>query len=115
PGTTTIHLDSLTSQLLVHGIPTSHSLATIVTELTTFNTGLVLTQQPRWLISNDSRTDKAASTVVISITGPKAPLFISKRLAAFSSTYRTEYRLRFNSFTQCFNCHSFGHHSTKCS
>ena len=114
PGTTTVHLDSPASQLLVHGIPTSHSLATIATELTTFNTGLALTQQPRWLTSDDSRANKSASTVVISITGPKAPLFIGKRLAAFSSTYRTERRLRFNSFTQCSNCHSFGHHSTKC-
>ena len=114
PGTTTVHLDSPASQLLVHGIPTSHSLATIATELTTFNTGLALTQQPRWLTSDDSRANKSASTVVISITGPKAPLFVGKRLAAFSSTYRTERRLRFNSFTQCSNCHSFGHHSTKC-
>src|SRR5205807_692929 len=115
PGTTTVHLDSPATQLLVHGIPTTHSLANIATELTTFNTGLALTQQPRWLTSDDSRTNNAASTVVISITGPKAPLFVGKRLAAFSSTYRTERRLRFNSFTQCSNCHSFGHHSTKCS
>src|SRR5205807_431107 len=114
PGTTTVHLDCPASQLLVHGIPTSHSLATIVTELTTFNTGLTLIQQPRWLTSDNSRANKAASTVVISITSPKAPLFIGKRLAAFSSTYRTKHRLRFNSFTQCSNCHSFGHHSTKC-
>src|SRR5205807_2086571 len=95
------------------GISTSHSLATIAMELTPFNTGLALTQQPRWLTSDDSRASKAASTVVISITGPKAPLFIGKRLAAFSSTYRTERCLHFNSFTQCSNCHSFGHHSTK--
>src|SRR5437588_751560 len=89
PGTTTVPLDSPASQLQVHGIPTSHSLATIATELTTFNPSLALTQQPIRLTSDDSRTGKAASTVVISITGPKAPLFIDKRLAAFSSTYRT--------------------------
>src|SRR5205807_8643683 len=46
PGTTTVHLHSPASQLLVHGISTSHSLATtIATELTTFTTGLALTQQ----------------------------------------------------------------------
>ena len=49
PGTTTVHLDSPTAQLLVHGIPTSHSLADIGKELTTYNTGLALAQQPRWL------------------------------------------------------------------
>ena len=114
PGTTTVHLDSPATQLLVHGIPTTHSLATIATELTTFNTGLALTQQPRWLTSDDSRAGKTASTIVISITGPKAPLFVGKRVAAFSSTYRTERRLRFNSSTQCSNCQQFGHHSTKC-
>src|SRR5205807_4782811 len=113
PGTTTVHLDSPATQFLVHGIPTIHSLATIVTKLTTFNTGLALTQEPRWLTSDDSHTDKAASTIVISITGPKAHLFVGKRLAAFSSTYRTECHLRFNSSTQCSNCLSFCHHSFK--
>src|SRR5205807_9933966 len=52
--------------------------------------------------------------VVISIMGPKASLLIGKRLAAFSSTSRTEHRLRFNFFTQCSHFHSFVHHSTKC-
>jgi hypothetical protein len=52
PGATTVHLDSLSAQLLVHGIPSSYSLADIGRELTTFNTGLALTQQPRWLTSD---------------------------------------------------------------
>src|SRR5207302_3030875 len=56
---------------------------------------------------------KSTSTVVISITGSKVPLFIGKRLAAFSSTYRTECCLYFNSFTKCSNCHSFEQDSTK--
>ena len=38
PGTTTVQLDTPTTQLLVHGIPTNNSLAAIATELTTFNT-----------------------------------------------------------------------------
>src|SRR5207302_5219278 len=71
PGTTTIHLDSPATQPLVQGIPTTHSLATIAIELTTFNTGLALKQQPRWLTSDDSRAGKTASTIVISITGPR--------------------------------------------
>src|SRR5207237_1108647 len=97
------------------GSPLSPSFDTTATEITTYTTGPVLTQHPRWLTSNDSRANQSASTVVISITSPKAPLFIGKRLASFSSTYRTERCLRFNSFTQCSNCHSFGHHSTECS
>src|SRR5207237_4339843 len=87
-GTTTVYLDFPASQLLVQGIPTSHCLATIATELTTFNTSLALTQQPRWLTSDDSRSSNSASTVVISITSRNAPLFIGKRLAALSSTSR---------------------------
>jgi hypothetical protein len=47
PGVTAVHLDSLSAQLLVHGIPTSYALANIGRELTTFNTGLALAQQPR--------------------------------------------------------------------
>ena len=47
PGTTTVQLDSLSAQLLVHGIPTSYSLSDIGKELTTYNTGLALALQPR--------------------------------------------------------------------
>ena len=115
PGTTTVHLDSPSAQLLVHGIPTTHSLADIGKELTTFNTGLALAQQPRWLRPDERRIGKKASTIVITITGPKAQDFTQlPRLSAFSSTYKLERRLRFNQYTQCFNCQQFGHHTLKC-
>jgi hypothetical protein len=65
-------LDTPTTQLIVHGIPTNHALLNIGEELTTFNTGLILSQEPRWLTSNERREGKSASSVVISITGPKA-------------------------------------------
>jgi hypothetical protein len=115
PGVTTVHLDSPSAQLLVHGIPTSYSLADIGRELTTFNTGLALAQQPRWLTTDEKRKGKSASTIVITATGPKAQDFAQlPRLSAFSTTYRLERRLRFNQSTQCFNCHQFGHHTLKC-
>ena len=114
PGTVSVHLDAPVTQLLVHGLPTSTTLDTIANELTTFNTGLALTGQPRWLTTDESRAGKTASTVVISVTGPRAPDFVGRRLAAFSSTFRTERRLRFNSLTQCANCQGFAHHSNKC-
>ncbi|RPA98280.1 hypothetical protein L873DRAFT_1790420 [Choiromyces venosus 120613-1] len=66
------------TQPLIHGLPTSHSPATIATELTTYNSGLALNQQPRWLTPDESHAGKAASSIVITITGPKAPLFVSK-------------------------------------
>ena len=90
PGTISVHLDTPMTQLLVHGIPTGQTLTTILTELTTFSPGLALTSQPRWLTCETVRANKTASTVVITITGPKAPEFVGKRLAAFSSTHRTE-------------------------
>ncbi|RPA90361.1 hypothetical protein L873DRAFT_1718106 [Choiromyces venosus 120613-1] len=114
PSATTVQLDTPATQLLVHGLPTNHSLATISTELTTFNSSLALTQQLRWLTPDTSRASKSASTIVITITGPKAPLFVGKRLSAFSTTFRTERPLRYNAFTQCSNCHHFGHYSNKC-
>ena len=61
PGTTTVQLDSPSAQLLVHGIPTSYSLAYIGKELTTFNTGLVLAHPPRWLRPEEQRVGKKAS------------------------------------------------------
>jgi len=114
PGMVSVHLDTPVSHVLVHGIPTSKSLAEIATELTTFNTGLSLTGQPRWLTTDDARAGKSAFTVVISITGPRASDYVGKRLAAFSSTYRTKRRLRFNSRTQCSNFHGYGHYNNRC-
>jgi len=114
PGTVSVHLDTAVSHVLVHGIPTSKSLAEIANELTTFNTGLSLTSQPRWLTTDEARAGKTASTVVINITGPRPSDYVGKHLAAFSSTYRTECRLRFNSHTQCSKCQGNGHHSNRC-
>jgi hypothetical protein len=47
PGTSSVHLDTPMTQLIVHGIPTSYALLNIREELTTFNTGLSLSQEPR--------------------------------------------------------------------
>jgi hypothetical protein len=115
PGVTIVHLDSPCSQLRVQGIPTSYSLTNIGRELTTFNTGLALTQQPRWLTTDEKREGKFASTIVITTTGPKVQDFAQlPHLSAVSTTYCLERRLRFNKSTQCFNCHKFGHHTLKC-
>ena len=114
PGTTSVQLDTPMTQLLVHGIPTTYAMATVATELTTYNAGLALAGQPRWLTTEESRAGKSASLIVIAITGPRASTFVGKHLAAFLTTYRTERHLRFNSLTQCSNCHGFGHHSNKC-
>jgi hypothetical protein len=95
----------------VHGIPTSSSLADISKELTTYNTGLALAEQPIWLTTDDKRAGKSASTVTIIVTGPKVQDFASKYwLCTFSKTYRVERRLKFNLFTQCANSQQFGHH-----
>jgi hypothetical protein len=115
PGLNTVHLDSPSAKLLIHGIPTSYALADIGRELTTLNTGLALAQPPRWLTSDEKRAGKRDSTIVITATGPKAQDFAQQsRLSAISSTYRLERRLRFNQSTQCFNCHQFGYHTLKC-
>ena len=115
PGTLTVHLDSPSAQVIVHGIPTAHSLATIGKEISTFNTGLVLAQEPRWLTPETRRAGKAASAVVITLTGPKAQDIAQlPRLSAFSSTFRLERHLRFSPTTQCAKCQAFGHHTLKC-
>src|ERR1700709_485182 len=116
PGTSSVHLDTPTTQLIVHGIPTSHALLNIGEELTTFNTCLILSQEPRWLTSNERREGKSASSIVISITGPKAQDIAKRpRLSAFSTTFRLERRLRFNHLTQCARCQHYGHHTLRCS
>src|SRR5437588_6110146 len=115
PGTTMVQLDNPTAQLLVHGIPTSHTLADIGRELTTYNPGIALALPPRWITSDDHRTSKASFAVVITVTGPKAQEFANaSHLSAFSTTFKLERHLHFNQFTQCPNCHQFGHHTLKC-
>jgi hypothetical protein len=90
-GVTTIHLDSPSAQLLVNGMPTSSALSDIGIELTTFNTGLALAQQPRWLTSDEKRAGKKCSTIIITATGLKAQDFAQQsRLSAFSSTDQLE-------------------------
>ncbi|RPB02925.1 hypothetical protein L873DRAFT_1672235, partial [Choiromyces venosus 120613-1] len=66
------------------------------------------------LTSDTSYTGKNASTVIITITSPRAPPFVDKWLSDFSTTFRTEHHLWFNVFTQCSNCYHFGHYSNKC-
>lgn len=114
PETVSVHLDTPVTHLLVYGIPTSYSIDEVATKLTTCNSGLALAGQPRCLTTEESHVGKSASTVVIAMRGPGAPDLVGRCLAAFSSTYRTERRLRFNSQTQCSNCHAFGHHKNKC-
>jgi len=67
PGTVSVHLDRPVMHLLLHGIPTSCSIETIATNLTTFNSGLALAGTPRWLTTEQSRIGKLASTVVIAV------------------------------------------------
>ncbi|PWW80299.1 hypothetical protein C7212DRAFT_341995 [Tuber magnatum] len=105
---------SLNSKLLVHGLPTASSLSTIAMELSNYDAGLALTGQPQWLTSDNSRAGKSASTVIITITGPKVPSFVGRYSVAFSITYRTECHLHFNSSTQRPHCYGFGHHNNKC-
>src|SRR5947209_12304715 len=61
PRTTTVQLDSPSAQLHVHGISTSYTLANIGKELTTFNTGLAIVEQPRWLKPNKCHVGKKSS------------------------------------------------------
>jgi hypothetical protein len=88
PRVTTVHLDFPSTQLLVHGMPTSYSLADIGREPFNFNMGLVLAQQLRWLTTDEKRTDKKASTTVITATSYKAQEVAQQsHFSAFSSTH----------------------------
>ena len=115
PGTTTVHLDFPTVQILVHGLPTDRSLPDIAQELTTFNTSRALSRPPRWLTPDDHRASQRISTVILTLTGSKAQDVAShSRLAAFSEIFKVEHHLRFNRYTQCHGCHQFGHHTLRC-
>ena len=115
PGTTTVHLDFPTVQILVHGIATDRSLPDIAQELTTFNTGLALSRPPPWLLTGDRCALRHISAGVLSLTGTRAGDVASRsRLAAFSATFKVEPHLRFNRYTQCHGCHQFGDHMLRC-
>ena len=115
PGTTTVRLDFLTVQSLVHGLATDCPLPEIAQELTTFNTGLALSRPPRWVLPDDCCASKRISTVVLYLTGTRARYVASRsRLAAFSATFKVEHHLGLNRYTQCHGCHQFGHHTLRC-
>jgi hypothetical protein len=91
PDITINYLDSPSAQLLLQGIPSSYSFTDIGKVLTTFNTGLALLQQLRWLIQHVTRGEMLACTIVITATGPKEKQFLQQScLSAFSSTFRLE-------------------------
>jgi hypothetical protein len=71
PGVTIVHLHCPTAQFLLHRMPTPSALANIGREILTFNTGLTLAQQPGWLTFEEKPSVKKASTIVITVTGPK--------------------------------------------
>lgn len=113
PSTISIHLGTTMLHILVHRIPNSKSLAKVPTKLTIFNTWLSLTEQPRWLTTDNTMGGKSASKVVNNITGPRAVEYVGQHLAACSTAYRTEHQLEFYSHTNCVNSHRYGHHNNK--
>jgi hypothetical protein len=88
PGITTVYCVSPSVKLLVYGMPTSYALADIGRELTTFNTGLALAQQLRYLTCDEKCAGKKAWAILITATGPKVQDFAEQsHLFAFISTY----------------------------
>jgi hypothetical protein len=100
PGVTTVYLNSPSAQLLVYEMPTSDTFVDIGRELSTFNTGLFLPQQARWLTSDKKHANKKAFTIVVTATSHKAQCISQESpLFAFSTTYRLERHISCNEFT----------------
>jgi hypothetical protein len=57
------------TKFLVHNVPTSAKLPDIKNEIETTYPSLHLTTEPRWLVPEERRINKNASTIVISLIG----------------------------------------------
>ena len=115
PAATGLRKDEIWHKVIIHGIPTTSSFSTVQSEVQDFNPGTHLPRPPRWLTTEAQRSQKSASTMVLTIAGKEAAdKAISSGLSLFGKKFKVQKYLTFGPDTQCSKCLAFGHHTTRC-
>jgi hypothetical protein len=109
--TLSAHVSQRWTRYIVNGIPTATTPEDAREELEMLYPAAKLAKAPRWLTTAENRQEKAASSMVITLAGPK--LRHSKMLL-FNRECDVRQYIPFCDTTQCSRCQHFGHPAALC-
>jgi len=103
------------SQFLLHGVPTHLSIPEISASIEANYPQLVQGQTPRWLTPAERREHKAASTIVMTLTGNVKKNTIGRQnLIVCNRECQLDDYIPYGRSTQCHNCQTYGHPDALC-
>lgn len=103
-------------KVVIHKLPTNHSLEVIKEEIETFNKGLKVVGTPFWLTPETKRGQQSyGSACVAFATEEEALKAIRGKLYILGESLRAEKLRVINNSKQCSKCQGFGHLETRCS
>jgi len=103
------------SQFLLHGVPTHLSIPEISASIEANYPQLVQGQTPRWLTPAERREHKAASTIVMTLTGNVKKNAIGRQnLIVCNRECQLDDYIPYGRSTQCHNCQTYGHPAALC-
>jgi hypothetical protein len=118
---TTVSKQETWTKLIVHGVDltqfpdTDTGMADLKLELETYNDGLRLATNPRYLTRPDKRINKEHSSCVIALKDKeKSKVFLKHGLTIFGQHRKTAEYFSARPTDQCSKCQGFGHHWQRC-
>jgi hypothetical protein len=103
------------TKFLLHNVPTNANLPAVRSEIEDTYPSLRLGQNPRWLVPTERRTNKAASTLVISLIGNvNYKRLGTSQLAICNRMCKIDEYFSWHPTSQCSNCQEYGHHPKLC-
>jgi hypothetical protein len=112
---TAAEINTRWSKFLVHNIPTDAYPSAIQEHIELTYPTLRLAQTPRWLVPTDRRTNKQASTLVISLLGTIDLKHLgTTTLTLCNRKCRITPYFSWTPDSHCHNCQGYGHHTKLC-
>jgi hypothetical protein len=103
------------TKYLLHNVPTNANLPAVRSEIKDTYPSLSLRQDPGWLVPTECRTNKPASTLVISLIGNVDYKCLgTSQLAICNRMCRIDEYYSWHPTSQCNHCQEFGHHPKLC-
>jgi hypothetical protein len=102
-------------KVVIHKLPTNHSLEVLKEEIEIFNKGLKVVGNPFWLTPEARReSQNFGSACVAFATEEEAQRAIRGKLYILGQSLRAEKLRVINNSKQCSKCQGFGHLETRC-
>ena len=102
-------------KVVIHKLPTNHSLEVLKEEIETFNKGLKIVGSPFWLTPEARRENQNfGSACVAFATEEEAQRAIRGKLYILGQSLRAEKLRVINNSKQCLKCQGFGHLEARC-